>query len=75
MDSGTDQPIEMSSHPPCSLWEPNFVHVDHFKGTGCNPSLGSMTGSRESSRVEESVESQAAVKDCPVFPERTKSWE
>ena len=46
-----------------------FVHVDHLKGTGCNPSWGSVAGSRKSSRAEELVESQAAEKDCLVLPE------
>ena len=43
--------------------------VDHLKGTGCNPSWGSVAGSRKSSRAEELVESQAAEKDCLVLPE------
>lgn len=40
----------------------HFVHVDQLKGTGCNPSFGSVAGCRERSRLEESVESHAAVK-------------
>lgn len=53
----------------------HFVHVDQLKGTGCNPSFGSVAGCRERSRLEESVESHAVVKYCLVFPDRTKSWE
>lgn len=37
-----------------------FVHADHLKGTGGNPSWGSVAGGRKSSRVEELVESEAA---------------
>ena len=46
-----------------------FVHADHLKGTGGNPSWGSVTGSRKSSRAEELVESQAAEEDCLVLLE------
>ena len=47
--------------------------MDHLNGTGCHPSLGSVAGGRESSRVEELVESQAAEKDCLVLPEPLSS--
>ena len=50
-----------------------FVHVDHLKGTGCNPSRGLVAGSRKSSRAEELVESQAAEKDCLVLPKPLSS--
>ena len=50
-----------------------FIHVDHLKRTGCNPSLSSVAGGRESSRMEELVESQAAEKDCLVLPEPLSS--
>ena len=46
-----------------------FVHADHLKGTGGDPSWGSVACSRKSSRAEELVESQAAEEDCLVLPE------
>ena len=46
-----------------------FVHMDHLKGTGGNPSWGSVAGSRKSSRGEELVEAQAAEEYCLVLPE------
>ena len=33
-----------------------FVHVDHLKGTGCNPSWDSVAGSGKSSRADELVQ-------------------
>ena len=46
-----------------------FVHVDHLKGTGGDPSWGSVACSRKSSRADKLVESQAAEEDCLVLPE------
>ena len=46
-----------------------FVHADHLKGTGGDPSWGSVACSRKSSQAEELVESQAAEEDCLVLPE------
>ena len=37
-----------------------FVHADHLKGTGSDPSWGSVACSRTSSRTEKLVESQAS---------------
>ena len=36
-----------------------FVHMDHSKGTGCNPSLGSVAGGKKSS--EGAVEERGGV--------------
>ena len=50
-----------------------FVHVDHLKGTGCDPSLSSAAGGGENSRAEELLGSQAAEKDCLVLLEPLSS--
>ena len=52
-----------------------FVHADHLKGTGGDPSSGSVACSRKSSRAEELVESQAAEEACLVLPEPLPSEE
>ena len=50
-----------------------MVHVDHLKGTGCKPSLGSGAGGGESSLMEELVESQVEEKDSLVYTESLSS--
>ena len=47
----------------------SFVHADHLKGTGGDPSWASVACNRKNSRAEELVESQAAEEDCLVLPE------
>ena len=50
-----------------------FMWITWKERVQCNPSLGSVAGGRENSRVKEMVESQAAEKDCLLLPEPLSS--